>query len=90
DGSHHTINSGFWDNRKPFRMDSGGVIRMVVDFADIENSTMISPPGQSGHYMSPHYDDTAQMWADGKQVPMHFDSYENLPQQMVLEPAVNK
>ncbi|MBA2882692.1 penicillin amidase [Desulfosalsimonas propionicica] len=90
DGSHHTINSGFWDNRRPFRMDSGGVIRMVVDFADIENSTMISPPGQSGHYMSPHFDDTAQMWADGKQIPMHFNSYENLPRQMVLEPAVNK
>lgn len=87
DGSHHTINSGFWDNQEPFRMDSGGVIRMVVDFADIQNSTIISPPGQSGHYKSPHYSDTAAMWADGKQVPMHFDSYENLSEQLILEPA---
>jgi penicillin amidase len=88
DGSHHTINSGFWDNSNPFKMDSGGVIRMVVDFADIKNSTIISPPGQSGHYKSPHYSDTAEIWADGRQVPMNFDSYENLPKKLLLKPVV--
>lgn len=90
DGSHHTINSGFWDNRHPFRMDSGGVIRMVIDFSDMENSTLISPPGQSGHYMSPNYADTAQMWADGRQIPMHFTSYDRLPNHLVLKPVFEK
>lgn len=86
DGSHHTINSGFWDNQNPFRMDSGGVVRMVVDFADPGKSTLISPPGQSGHYLSPHYDDMARMWADGQQIPMHFGSYDQLPNRLMLNP----
>ncbi|MDD9303048.1 MAG: penicillin acylase family protein [Desulfobacter sp.] len=72
-GSHHTINSGFWTPVEPFRMTSGGVIRMMVDFNDIDTATTICPPGQSGHFKSPHYDDLAQTWADGDQIPMHFN-----------------
>jgi penicillin G amidase len=86
-GSHHTINSGFWDSAKPFNMSGGGVIRMMVDFANPENSTIISPPGQSGHYLSPNYDDLAQTWADGDQVPMHFFSGKNLEDKLMLLPA---
>ena len=37
-------------------MSSGGVIRMMVDFSDVERSTFISPPGQSGHFMGPSHD----------------------------------
>ncbi len=86
-GSHHTINSGFWDSAKPFSMSGGGVIRMMVDFANPENSTIISPPGQSGHYMSPYYDDLAQTWADGDQVPMHFYSGKDLSEKLMLIPG---
>jgi len=32
-GDHFTINSGFWELHNPFKMDSGGVIRMIVDFS---------------------------------------------------------
>lgn len=85
-GSHHTINSGFWESDKPFKMASGGVIRMMVDFDRVANSTIISPPGQSGHYQSPYYDNLARMWADGKQVPMHFATAEKLPSVLTLVP----
>ena len=67
-------------------MDAGGVIRIIVDFADSENSTIISPPGQSGVYKSKHYDDLAQLWADGGQIPLHFFTSEDLPNMLVLEP----
>jgi len=85
-GEHHTINSGFWELNNPFKMDGGGVIRIIVDFADSENSTIISPPGQSGVYKSKHYDDLAQLWADGGQIPLHFFTSEDLPNMLVLEP----
>lgn len=67
-------------------MDSGGVIRMMVDFANPEKATIISPPGQSGVYKSPHYDDLAQLWADGGQVPIHFFTAKDITQVIILEP----
>ena len=85
-GSHHTINSGFWDSAKPFEMSGGGVIRMMVDFSDPSKSTIISPPGQSGHYLSPYYDDLAEPWAQGDQVPMHYSSGQRLQQVLTLNP----
>jgi len=86
-GDHFTINSGFWELANPFKMDSGGVIRIVVDFADPENSTIISPPGQSGHYKSRHYDDLAQLWAGGGQIPLRFMSGKDLARVLMLEPG---
>ncbi len=84
-GDTFTIHAGMWDNTNPYEMESGGVIRLVVDFSDIENSTIICPPGQSGHYRSPHYDDLAEMWAEGDQIPMHFSSAEELPRLLTLK-----
>ncbi|MCG8683783.1 MAG: penicillin acylase family protein [Desulfobacterales bacterium] len=85
-GSHHTINSGFWTPLDPFRMTSGGVIRMMVDFNDLESATIISPPGQSGHYKSPHYDDLVHTWAKGDQIPMHFSIGQTLGRTLTLQP----
>ena len=84
-GDGFTINAGLWDNNNPYEMVSGGVIRMVVDFSDIEKSTFISPPGQSGLYMSPHYDDMAQMWADGGQIPMNYLTGKELEDVLILK-----
>jgi penicillin amidase len=84
-GDGFTINVGRCDNKNPYEMKSGGVIRMIVDFSNIENSTFISPPGQSGQFKSPHYDDLAQIWADGKQIPMHFLSAKDLPDVLMLK-----
>ncbi|MBI9076673.1 MAG: penicillin acylase family protein [Desulfatibacillum sp.] len=88
-GSHHTINSGFWDwdSAHPFRMKSGGVIRMAVDFSNGDQATIVSPPGQSGHYLSPYYANQAHLWADGRQLPMHYYDGQKLAQTLVLNPA---
>lgn len=85
-GSHHTINSGFWNTKKPFEMSAGGVIRIMVDFSNVGQSTIISPPGQSGHYLSPYYDDLVDMWARGDQVPMNFATSDQLRQTLTLLP----
>jgi len=44
---------------------SGPAIRIILDFADLENSISINPTGQSGNLMSPHYKDQAEMYAKG-------------------------
>jgi len=85
-GDGFTINAGMWDAKNPYAMDSGGVIRLVVDMSDLENSTIMSPPGQSGLFLSPYYNDLAQMWADGRQVATHFLSAGDLPQVLTLQP----
>jgi penicillin amidase len=86
-GDSFTINAGLWDNAAPYAMKSGGVIRMIVDFSDFENSTFVSPPGQSGLLKSPHYGDQAGLWADGKQIPMHFKTAKELKDILTLVPA---
>jgi penicillin amidase len=86
-GDGTTINAGMWDNLNPYAFKSGGVIRMIVDFSDPEKSTIISPPGQSGHYKSPYYGDQAEPWAQGRQIPMRFHTADNLDQVMTLKPG---
>ena len=85
-GDGFTINAGAWDNLHPYAMDTGGCIRMVVDFSDLERSTFMSPPGQSGHFLSPHYDDLARLWADGEQIPAHYLSAKGLPRVFLMKP----
>lgn len=45
---------------------SGPALRKVTDFANLENGFTVSPTGQSGNWLSPHYDDQAEMFATGQ------------------------
>ena len=47
-------------------MYAGPSTRRIVDFSDIENSMSILPTGQSGNPFSPHYQDQAEMYVQGK------------------------
>jgi penicillin G amidase len=49
-----------------FPVSGGPALRKVTNFGDIENGLTISPTGQSGNVMSPHYSDQAEMFATGK------------------------
>ncbi len=49
-----------------FPVISGPALRKVTDFADLENGFTVSPTGQSGNWMSKHYDDQAEMFASGQ------------------------
>jgi len=86
-GDDFTIHAGWWDHNNPFEMKSGACIRIVVDMADLSTMTLISPPGQSGHYLSPHYGDLAVHWATGNQVPAHYTSAKELDKLLLLNPA---
>lgn len=49
-----------------YKSRSGPAMRILLDFADIENSMSINPTGSSGNVMNPHYDDQAMMFVNGQ------------------------
>ena len=49
-----------------YTVRGGPAKRRIVDFSDIEHSVSVLPTGQSGNFMSPHYDDQAQMFVKGE------------------------
>jgi penicillin amidase len=62
---------GFAPN--PFESTQGPGYRGVYDFADPDSSVFVSATGQSGHFLSRHYDDLAQLWRRGEYIPMSLD-----------------
>ncbi len=58
----------------PFQNVHGAGYRGVYDFADPDSSVFITATGQSGHFLSRHYDDLAQLWRRGEYIPMSLDS----------------
>jgi penicillin amidase len=60
-------------NKMAFTLNSSGIyttrsgpaMRILVDFADVENSISINPTGQSGYFGDSHYSDQSQMFIDG-------------------------
>jgi len=63
--------SGTGDN--PFANVHGAGYRGVYDFADPDSSIFMISTGQSGHFLSRHYDDMAQLWRRGEYIPMSLD-----------------
>ena len=57
----------------PFESVQGPGYRGVYDFADPDSSVFIAATGQSGHFLSRHYDDLAQLWRRGEYIPMSLD-----------------
>jgi len=62
---------GFGD--KPFLNIHGAGFRGVYDMADPEASLFIISTGQSGHFLSRHYDDLSQIWRRSEYIPMTLD-----------------
>ncbi len=57
----------------PFENVHGAGYRGVYDFADPDSSVFVIATGQSGHFLSRHYDDLAQLWRRGEYIPMSLD-----------------
>ena len=58
----------------PFLNVHGAGYRGVYDLADPDSSVFIISTGQSGHFLSRHYDDLAQLWRRGEYIPMSLDA----------------
>jgi penicillin amidase len=66
-GDGTTVNATGGGN---LRQTSGASYRIVVDFADFDNSTATSVPGQSGQPGSEYYANLLPLWAEGKYFPL--------------------
>ncbi len=67
-GANEVINNMIfgYESYENANVQAGPSTRRIIDFSDIENSWSILPTGNSGNPMSKHYNDQAQMYADGK------------------------
>ena len=57
----------------PFLNVHGAGYRGVYDFADPDSSVFVISTGQSGHFLSRHYDDLGELWRRGEYIPMSLD-----------------
>ncbi|WP_372893870.1 penicillin acylase family protein [Rhodosalinus sp.] len=58
----------------PFENVHAAGYRGVYDFADPDSSLFVISTGQSGHFLSRHYDDLGQLWRRGEYVRMSLDA----------------
>ena len=58
---------------EPFLNVHSAIYRGVYDFADPDSSVYVISTGQSGHFLSRHYDDLGNLWRRGEYVPMSLD-----------------
>jgi penicillin amidase len=49
---------------KDFKINHLSAFRMILDFSDFSKSWFINSSGQSGHFMSPHYDDQIDLFVN--------------------------
>ena len=74
-GGDNTLQRGLTrgTGEDPFFNVHGAGYRGVYDFADPDSSVFVTSTGQSGHFLSRHYDDMAQLWRRGEYIPMSLD-----------------
>ncbi len=67
-GGDHTLNRGqaAASEDGTFPHIHGPGYRAVYDLADLSNSRFSVAGGQSGHFLSPHYDDLLEDWVEGR------------------------
>lgn len=59
--------------KNPYANVHAAGFRAVYDFSDLNSSVFVISTGQSGHFLSRHYDDLAQLWRRGEYIPMSLD-----------------
>lgn len=64
-GSKVTVEAAGWDV-KTGEVNHGAAWRTVADLSDLRQTYNVVGPGQSGHVLSPWYDDQIDDWTSGK------------------------
>lgn len=70
-GERETINNLDFsvDSSGTYKVTYSPALRRIVDFADAEHGRSVLPTGQSGNFMSKHYNDQAKMFVEGGSRP---------------------
>jgi penicillin amidase len=85
DGDRDTLNVG-WYRPEDFGMYHGPTYRQIIDWSDPEASLFVLAGGQSGHWLTPGYDDLLPLWETGRYLPMRMKDYP-VAWRLRLEPA---
>ena len=72
-GDWSTVNFGGYVSRTPFLQRNMPGYRQVIDLSRLDGGLFIHASGQSGHFLSSHFDDFTEDWANVKYRPMRFD-----------------
>jgi len=74
-GDISTISPGTYTDisQKPYRAVHGASMRHIVDFGDVDGSDLVITTGQSGQWLSPHYDDQAELWHGSRYLKISMD-----------------
>ena len=77
-GTREVINNLMfpYDSTGYYRVSAGPSTRRVIDFSNLGESRSILPTGQSGNPFSPHYEDQAELYIQGKFRKMLMDEEE--------------
>jgi len=81
-GSTLSVNSTAWPARiGEMGVMNGPAFRVVMDLGNLDGSTWVNVPGNSGHIRARHFDDQLQAWNKGGQYPFRFPTdIDNDPQ----------
>ena len=89
-GGNETVNNaGFtFSSEGDYVAHYGPAMRIVIDFADVENAVSVLPTGNSGNVMSPHYKDQAEMYVNGgaRKMMMNEAEIRELPNKLTIVP----
>ena len=74
-GGDNTLNRAKTSGKgaNPYLNVHAAGIRTVVDMMDPSSSVFVTATGQSGHFLSRHYDDLGELWRRGEYIPMSLD-----------------
>ncbi len=72
-GDWSTVNVGAVDVAHPFEQREIPGYRQIVDLSPANDSRYLASMGQSGHFLSPHYDDEMKNWHDVRHLPMRME-----------------
>jgi penicillin G amidase len=87
-GDGATINVGFFRRSRPYAHTVGASLRMISDLRQHGPSLFVTVPGQSGHFLSPHYADQLPLWQNGQY--LHLEEPQRAGDEtriLVLQPA---
>ncbi|NJN53046.1 MAG: penicillin acylase family protein, partial [Gammaproteobacteria bacterium] len=69
-GGNPTVGRARYDYDRPFAARAGATVRVVIEMSNPMRAYAIMPGGQSGHFLSAHYDDQIPAWLAGELVPL--------------------
>ena len=87
-GGTAIVNATSWSFSNGLEVSALPSLRMILDFADLDNSLSIHTTGQSGHPMSDHYNDMVEQWRMIEYNPMLFsgeDVESNASSTLILQ-----